>query len=149
MYWKTQKATFARALIDALLAALSARPAAGLLATPQIILWNDGPTPSPDFDPASYTQPTFHGYAALPVTLSAPVNIGGTDQAAVGTVTFIATSGGTISDTVNGYCLVDTTLAIPYMIERFASPLSFGRVGDFLQLDLVVPLPMVYSPTVQ
>lgn len=149
MYWKTQKATYSRALIDALLEALSTVPGAALLATPKIMLWTDGPAITPDWDPAAYTEPTFHGYAAAAVTLSvATVNIGGTDQARVASVVFAATAGGAIADNVNGYALVDTTKAIPYLIERFPSGFSFGQVGDFLQLDLIVPLPMVYSPTV-
>jgi hypothetical protein len=148
VYWKTQKATFARDLVRALLAALSAAPTDPLLATPKLILFTDGPTPTPDFDPSAYIEPTFHGYTAAAVTLSAPVNIGGTDQACVATVNFVATTGGTINDTCNGYMLVDTTKAIPYMIELFANPITFGAVGDFLQLDLIVPLPMIYTPTV-
>lgn len=149
MYWKTQKATYARGLTRALLGALSAIPTAILLLTPKIVLWTDGPTLTPDFDPSAYTAPTFHGYAAAAVTLSGPVNIGGTDLAMIASVDFTATSGGTIADTCNGYALVDTSLAIPYMIERFANPISFGAIGDFLQIDLIVPLPMVYTPTVQ
>lgn len=150
MYWKTQKATYSRALIDALLAALSTVPGAALLATPKVLLWTDGPTITPDWDPADYTEATFSGYAAATVTLSvASVNIGGTDQARVATVTFVAATGGPIADTCNGYALVDTTKAIPYMIERFPTGFAFGAIGDFLQIDLIVPLPMVYSPTVQ
>lgn len=149
MYWKTQKATYKRDLVRALLGALSTVPVAALLATPKIILFTDGPSITPDFDPAGYTQPTFHGYTAEAVTLSPPVNLGGTDLGCVATVNFVATSGGTVNDTCNGYILVDTTMAIGYLIERFANPISFGAVGDFLQLDLIVPLPMVYSPTVQ
>lgn len=148
MYWKTKKATYSRGLVGALLGALSAIPGAVLLATPKIVLWTDGPTITPDFDPAAYTAPTFNGYAPQAVTLSGVVNIGGSDQARLEGVDFIATSGGTISDTCNGYILVDTTLAIGYMIERFDTPISFGAVGDFLELDLILPLPMVYTPTV-
>lgn len=149
MYWKTQKVTYSRALVDAFLAALSTVPGAALLATPKIMLWNDGPTITPDWNPADYTAPTFHGYTPGAVTLSvASVNIGGTDQARVATVTFVATAGGAIADTCNGYALVDTTLAIPYLIERFPAGFSFGIPGDFLQIDLIVPLPMIYQPTV-
>lgn len=148
MYWRTKQATYSRALVQALLAALSAAPVDPLLATPKLILWTDGPTITPDFDPADYTQPTFHGYAAAAVTLSDVVNIGGTDLAVLAQKVFIATSGGAIDDTCNGYALVDTTMAIGYLIERFANPMSFGKVGDFLELDLIVPLPMVYTPTV-
>ena len=148
MYWKTQKATYSRALTRALLEALTAIPGAILLLTPKIALWTDGPMPTPDFDPATYTLPTFHGYVAAAVTLAGPVNIGGTDQALIASVDFTATSGGPIADTCNGYMLLDTGLTIPYMIERFASPIGFGAVGDFLQIDLILPLPMIYQPTV-
>lgn len=149
MYWKTQKATYGRGLTRALLGSLTAIPGAILLLTPKVLLWTDGPTITPDFDPAAYTEATFHGYVAATVTLSGPVNIGGTDLAMIASVDFTATSGGTIADTCNGYALVDTSKAIGYMIERFPNPISFGVVGDFLQIDLIVPLPMVYTPTVQ
>lgn len=148
MYYMTQKATFSRALVRAILAALSAAPDDPLFATAKLVLWTDGPTPSPDFVPGDYPAPTFHGYAPIAVTLSGIVNIGGTDLAVLGGGNFIATTGGAIADSCNGYMLLDTTLAIPYMIERFPTPIAFGAVGDFLQLDLVVPMPMVYTPTV-
>lgn len=148
MYWKTKRVTYARALTDALLSALTARPAAVLLATPTLVLWVDGPAITPDWSPAAYAAPTFHGYAVVAPTLSVPVNIGGTDQALIASGSFISTAGGTINDTCNGYALVDTTLAIPYLIERFPNPISFGSVGDFLDIDLIIPLPMIYVPTV-
>jgi len=112
------------------------------------MLWTDGPSISPSFDPADYPEPTFHGYSAAAVTLSAVVNIGGTDLAVISTTNFVATAGGTIADSCNGYALVDTTKAIGYLIERFPNPISFGQVGDFLELNLIVPLPMIYTPTV-
>lgn len=149
MYWKTKKATYSRALIQALLGALSAAPDDPLLATPKLVLWTDGPTITPDFSPADYTAPTFHGYAAGAVTLTGVVNIGGSDLAVLGNKDFIATAGGPIDDSCNGYMLVDTTLAVGYLIERFDSPIAFGAIGDFLEIDLIVPLPTVYTPTVR
>jgi hypothetical protein len=148
MYWRTKKATYGRALVGALLGTLKALTASPLLATPKILLFTAAPALSPDFDPATLTEATFHGYAATAVTLGSTVNIGGTDQAILGTVDFVATSGGTIADTCIGYAVVDNTKAIGYMIELFANPISFGLPGDFLQLDLVLPLPMVYTPVV-
>lgn len=149
MYWKTKKANYSRGLVDALLGALSVVPGAALLATPKLVLWVDGPAITPDWDPAAYAAPTFHGYAPAAVTLSGVVNIGGTDLAVVATKDFIATAGGTIDDSCNGYALVDTTLAIPYLIERFDTPIAFGAIGDFLEIDLIIPLPLVYTPTVR
>lgn len=149
MYWKTKKATYSRSLVTALLAALSAAPEDPLLATPKLLLWTDGPAITPDFDPADYPEPVFHGYAAAAVTFSGVVNIGGTDLAILAAKDFIATTGGAIDDSCNGYALVDTTKAIGYMIERFDNPIAFGAVGDFLEIDLIVPLPMIYTPTVR
>lgn len=148
MYWKTQKAGYANGLVSALMAALSARPAAALLATPTVVLFVSGPALSPTWSPASYIAPTFHGYAGQALTLVGPVNIGGTDLAMIGSVTFLATAGGTINDNVIGYAVVDTTLAIPYMIELFANPVGFANPGDFLELDIVLPFPQVYIPTI-
>jgi hypothetical protein len=148
MYYRSKKATLTQVLSDAMLAALGARPAAALLTTPTVLLYTAGPVPLPGMVVGSYTEATFHGYAAAAITLVGPVTLGGTDRGVVGSVTFVATTGGTISDTCIGYLLVDTTKAIVYDGEQFTTPISFGAAGDFLDLDFILPLPQVYTPVV-
>lgn len=150
MYYRTKQIVYNRALVDALLACFMTRPALALMTTPQMQLFITGPAITPDVVIGSYAPPTFHGYAAAVLTLSGGINIGGNDEAVIATSVFTATSGGTINDTAIGYLVVDTTGAIIYAGEFFVAPgFNFAIPGDFLQVDLILPLPMVYAPTVR
>jgi hypothetical protein len=145
MYWRTQKWTWARGLTDAFLNALSARPAAALLTTPSLILFTAGPPVTPDEVVADYTPCTFHGYAAQTVTLVAPVRLSGNDEGAIGSATFLATAGGVINDQVLGYLLTDGVTAF-YGGEFFTLPVSIAAPGQFIEIDLILPLPLSHTP---
>jgi hypothetical protein len=132
--------TWSMSLIDALLSALGTRPAAALLTTPSIELFTGATVPSPTSTYGSFTRPTFHGYAITAVTLVGPVNIGTDAQAMIGTVTFVATAGGTIADTITGYLLTDGVGAY-YGAERIQAPIPIANPGDFVTINLVLPLP--------
>lgn len=135
--------TYVRALTSALLAAFSARPAAELLATPNVHLYSNTFTPSPDSVLADFTECTFTGYAAVPLgTLSAPVNTGASTMGVVASVLFTAGSPFTTPDNAVGYFITDTTNAILYCAERFSAPIPFAAAGDFLDLTVVLPLPL-------
>lgn len=146
-YYRTKRFTWASALVDGMLGALSARPAAALLTTPKIILYTAGPPVTPDASVAAYTEATFHGYAAAALTLLGPVLLGGTDRAMIAALSFIATAGGTINDQLLGYLMTDGATAF-YGGEAFPAPINIAGVGQFLDLDLICPLPTEYTPTV-
>lgn len=145
MFRTTGTFQFQRTLTAAFLAALGTRPAAALLTTPTVILFTDGPTVTPDAVLANYTEATFHGYAGDTITLNGPGNLGTTWQGITASPSFLATTGGTINDQVLGYLVTDGATAL-YGGETFAEPVHFGAVGDFLDLDLIMPLPMVATP---
>lgn len=139
MFITTALLVWGRALVNAMLAALSARPAAALLATPTVRLFVGDTAPSPDSVFADFTEPTFHGYAPVTLTLAGPVQLGTQATGMIAAANFIATSGGTIDDTVTGYWLTDGVSAV-YGAERFADAVEFGAVGDFLDLSVALPV---------
>jgi len=132
-----------RPLAEAMLAALSARPAAALLTTPTVRLITDTFQPTPVSDPAAFTEPAFTGYAAVSLpTPAGPVGTPSQGVALAATVNFIASA--TPSPTVNvtGYIVTDsanppTTL---YYAEKFTTPVAFINALDFLTLNLLLPI---------
>lgn len=148
MYWRTKKFQWQRITTTAFLGALATRPAAALLATPQVLLFVSGPGINPDAVIGDFVEPTFHGYAASVLTLVGPGNLSANDLGMLAPANFLATAGGAIADTVLGYLLVDTTSMIVYGWEYFDNPFSFALVGDFIDIDLVLPLPMSFTPTI-
>lgn len=145
MYWRTRNFTFTTALIDALLNALDTVPGAALLTTPKIELYDTGPPPVPGMALASYTDIAFAGYAAAAVVLTGPVQLGGNDRGMICSVSFVKTAGA--NGVALGYLLTDGVATV-YGGEAFSGPLSFAAVGDFLDVDLIIPLPSVFAPVV-
>jgi len=137
--------TWSRALLNALLAALSARPAAALLTTPEVMLYSAGPAISPDAEVADFTAVIATGIAPEALAFSGVVNLPGGAQGATGHVDFVATTGSPfVQDTAIGYIITDGTSAF-YGGELFESEVNFGQAGDALGLDIIMPLPHVQT----
>jgi hypothetical protein len=134
---------WALALLDALLSALKTVPAGALLTTPKVSLFSGSTVVSQNSTYASFTKCVFSGYADQTLTLSGPVNLPGIGQALIGTVTFVQ-SGGTTGDTATGYFVSDGTATF-YGGERLANPVAFAVNGDFLTVNVILPLPY-YQP---
>lgn len=139
-------------LSEALADALSARPAAALLVTPFVHLWVAGPaTPDQNSLPADFTEATFGGYAAtaLALPLLGPGNL---DQNIIGgimDVTFLADGTAPLPESILGYW-VDNAAAgstVMYQLETFESPVNFTTAGDFLTLQIRIPVQQVFSLT--
>jgi len=141
----TSTFVWAKTMVNAFLAALTARPAAALLVTPVVNLYTGATVPTGDSVVADYTDATFNGYAAASIAPLGPVNLTPEVVGLIDSVLFIATTGGVIADTVTGYYLSDGATAY-YGGERFAAPVNFADVGDFLSLDCILPLP-IYQAT--
>jgi hypothetical protein len=147
MYKRTIQWTWSKALTDAMLAALSAVPGAALLTTPKLILFtNNGPV-LPTSAVADFTVPTFTGYAAATITLAGPVAIGGNDRALVATLRFIATADTSPAQTIYGVLMTNGSTTF-YGGELFDTPLNIALNGQFIDYDLIVPLPTIYVPNV-
>lgn len=132
-----------QALLDALLAALSARPAAALLDVPTAHLFVNDFNPAAGTVVADFTEATFNGYAADPLgTLLGPVTLSDGKRAMHVEVDF--TAGGAIvapGEVAYGVYVTDTAGTVLYWSGRFANPVPFANPGDFLSLDLVFPEP--------
>jgi hypothetical protein len=136
--------TYAKSLLDALLGCFSARPAAALLVTPKVELFSGSTVPGPNSAYGDFTRALFTGYAPVALTLSAPINPSVNTQAVIGNALFSIPGPGPITpDTATGYIITDG-VSIYYGGERFAAPVNFTNIGDFLDLNVALPLP-VYS----
>jgi hypothetical protein len=142
VYYRSSNPTNEVALLDNLLLALNARPAAALLTTPKVELYTNNYSPTGTDAYASFTKAAFTGYAAAAITFDAvPVNLANGSQALIGSVVFQATNGVTPAS-VTGYILSDGAANV-YMAESFPVPLAFVNPGDFLQVDLLYVLDLV------
>lgn len=150
MYRRTRKFTWKTTVIDAFLGALKIVPGAALLTTPTLILYQTGPAVVPGMTLADYDECDFTGYAGvlLGTTLTGPVVTGGYDRALVSAGTYTGGSGLVApGQTALGYLLTDGAAAL-YGGETFDDPVIFGAAYAFLNLDLILPLPPVYTPSV-
>jgi len=130
----------ARTLANALLAALSARPAAALLVTPFVHLYTAGPSPiGPDNLPADFTEATFVGYAAiaLPLPLLGPINPSANQVAVHEEVNFLGGAVVLPGEVILGYWVSDQAggAGSLYMVEAFETPVPIVSPGDFVSLD--------------
>jgi hypothetical protein len=141
MFIITAILTIANTLINAVLTALSTRPAGALLTTPTIELWNATTgTLTPNSTYGQFTKTTFSGYAAVALTLTGPVTINPTTQGMIANASFVATSASPfVPDTILGYMLTDGVSAL-YAFERFANPVPIPAPGAFIDLSFVFPL---------
>jgi len=129
-------------LIDPLLAALSARPAAALLTTPTVHLFTAGPSPiTPTQVPADFTEATFVGYAAAALTpiVGPVITPSFTCRAVFANVSFVA--GAVVgSQNVLGYWVDDASTHF-YLGEFFPAPVQIVNPGDFIDLAVLIGLP--------
>jgi hypothetical protein len=131
-------------LLEPMLAALSARPAAALLTTPTVHLFTAGPSPiSPTQVPSDFTEATFIGYAAVVLAslLGPIITPSNTCEGVFNNANFIA---GAIvgSQTILGYW-VDNGSTEFYLGEYFPSPALIVSPGDFVDLAVIIGMPFI------
>lgn len=127
-------------LLDALLAALAARPAAALLAAPNVHLYVNNIAFAAGTAISDLTEATFAGYAAavLP-TLVGPIALPNGALGLHAAVDYVATSVVSPGQVVYGYYVTDTTNAILYWGEKLATPIPIANIGDFVSLEVIFP----------
>jgi hypothetical protein len=145
--YQSQFVTISKRIVDALLAALSARPAAALTVTPKLHLSADpafAPTPLSVPGDFSAHEATFSGYTATGdvVVPTGPVNLTTTTQGLLVVQTYIRTLGSPdVGNTVYGWWLDDGSGFVAG--EVFAGGgISLQTVGGYLVLEAALPLPM-------
>lgn len=141
---QTSVLTVAPVLMNAWLAALSTRPAGPLLAVPTLRLCTGDVAIGPETVVGDLTEATFGGYAPVAVTLSGPVTMPNGGRALLAQALFEAD--GTIvgpGEAISGYELTNdgSPPTILYAAEAFAEVVQFAAAGDFLTLDVYIPIP--------
>jgi hypothetical protein len=139
MFFTSQAPIWQAPVLQDMLKALTTVPAGVLLATPKLELFKAGPQFTGNDTWTAYTKCGFSGYAAAAATIGPPGNLKNLDQACVVSAHFEATGVLTASETAIGYMLSDATANI-YLGEFFPQPMAFAIAGDFLSLDVVLPL---------
>jgi hypothetical protein len=143
MFRNSVAPTINRAFLDAIATAYGTRPAAALAPTLTVKLINSAVlvlTPDTDLATLTAAEANFSGYSAQSLTITGPVRGGTKYEGMIGTVTFVATTASPfVTDTAYGYW-VETAGAL-LMAEMFGagSQVPFGNVGDFLDLDALLP----------
>lgn len=143
---------YARALTDALLDALSARPAAALLVTPFVHLFTNGPpTILPTSVPGDFTEATFVGYAAVALTLPllGSIQIDPDDLAQHNEVDFIGGAVVPPGEVILGYWIDEAAAAgtVLYMAEIFQAPIPIAVLGNYISLDVAFPAKQSFELT--
>lgn len=148
MNWTAQNVVYGRTFVNTILAAFAAAPLAELIDTAKIRL-SQNPAFAPDPDSAiadlTPTEADYSGYTAggIAMVVSAPLNLGTDVQGTMSSVLFKATTATPfVSNTVYGWWIDDGTNLI--CGEAFPGGVNalFGSINDFLQLDVVTPLPL-------
>jgi len=138
------KWTWTRVLLNAMLAAQKARPAAALLVTPTLVLRTDNTVIIPESVFADIAVANFSGYADLATTPSDPVNQGASAGGMVLSGTWTAvTASPFVPNTITGVALTDGVTAL-YGGMEFDVPVNIAGAGDFIGLQAVQGLELAW-----
>lgn len=150
MEYTATKPNLRLSLLQALLGALIARPAAALInATMEVHLYTDRLNPMTTENPTNtdFTEATFDGYTAQGPTaysISRTPNQSGFEMH---TPVFFISTGTTINELIKGYYVVAEGGTDVFLWEDFTNPIPMGVViGDFLDLDAAFPI--LFQPIV-
>jgi hypothetical protein len=143
---KSRAGFFKRAILNAFLGALSARPAAALLVTPFVHLYKAAAhPPSQDSAIADFTECAFTGYApvALALPMLGPINPDPSNSGVHNEADFLAGAIVGPGETVLGYWIDDAAVGGVnlYFSEQLATPIPIAAIGDFVSLDVLTALP--------
>jgi len=142
MYWQTKSFVFLRSLVAAFLGALITRPAGALTTTMTVFLFTDGPAPGTSTDITDYTLGGSSGYVAVAPTFSGVINLANGNIGILGSALFVGDDTDPfVPATYLGYLVTNGTTTI-YGGESFDEPMGIGADGDFIEVDVVVPLPL-------
>jgi hypothetical protein len=144
MFWVTQTLVYVTSFLNDIVLAFTTRPAAALIATPTVHLFNNNVAPSPQSVVGSFTETAFSGYAAATPTIGSPVNTSPNCVAAIGPCTFTAVAATPfVPDTIYGYFVESAGTLIA--AEAFATPAQITAPGDFVDIQVLFPA-QAYMP---
>lgn len=144
VFVEPRNVVYNQTFIDALLGAISTRPAAALAPTLTVALFTDpNVNPQPQSALAVYTasEANFSGYARQTLTLTGPVNLTSVIQALIGLVLYtLTTATPVVGNTLAGFVLVNGSDWLCAGKFDPANLPQLGSVGDFLSMAVAVPL---------
>lgn len=143
MNFVAKNPTWRKLILDDFLAALSARPAAALLVTPQVKLLKASIVLTPTTPLATLTaqEADFTGYAAIALpTLVGPINPTVLTTGLTADVNFVVGSSPTVTNNIYGYYVDHNTAADWVLAELFDNPVPMALAGDFLGLAIMAAL---------
>jgi len=98
--------------------------------------------PSVDMVIGDFTEATFAGYAVVAgLVWLGPVNLAAAIYGMHVEANFLAIDPIVAAENVEGYYLTDAAGTELRAAERFPTPVPFAQGGDFLALDLILPIP--------
>lgn len=132
--------TFSRFLVNAVVGAYNVAPADPLIDTAAYRLFSAGPLPiTPDSLEADFTESAFSGYTAQSGSPAGPVNLpSGLGVGMTADALFTRNSGAT-SENVLGYYVTDANDNL-IMAEYFDAPIPMENAGDFISLQIFLPM---------
>lgn len=138
MEFSSQQMVMTRDLTNALIAALKTVPAAALVGTANLHLFNNNVIPTPDTPLSAFVETAFSGYTVRALTITLGLNLPNNAQGGQSfAIEVAATASPFVPDTLQGYYVTDSTNAILYASEVFPDPIPMAAVGDYLDLFVV------------
>lgn len=140
MFYRTLTWIYTKTLLSALVTTLFSRPATALILTAKVRLFSGATVPTENSVLADFTTVAFSGYLDQNVTFNYPLNTGPNQQACIADALFVGNSASPFTgDTVTGYVLYDGNVTL-YGAERLTAPIPIAAPGDFVNLELVLPV---------
>jgi hypothetical protein len=134
----TRLLTWMTAMLNKVVTALGTAPAGALMPTATLHLYSNVYTPNPLDTAAAYTECVFSGYAAVALTLSAPVLGPGNSVCSLANGLFTSTVASPfVPDTAVGYYVLSAGSLVA--AEKFQTPVPFAAAGHFLDLTVLFP----------
>jgi len=146
MYARSLVPRWRLGIIDELLNALFTVPAAAIFVTPKIHLFTGSLIVSSATTQAELVaaEATFSGYLSEALgTMDGPLTLLEDIRGFLKSYSFIEGDPATITENITGYWVDEGAVANWVVGENFPEPLAMAAPGDFISLDLLLPLALL------
>lgn len=145
MNWIPAKPTLRRSLVSAMLAAISARPAAALISSPYVHLLKGNIVVTPDITLGSLQalEANYTGYAPqVLAALAGPANLRFDTEGMLQNNDFIVGANPVTPNNITGYW-VDQAGIDWVVAEMFPNVIPMSNPGDLIDLQISIPILMI------
>jgi hypothetical protein len=136
--------TYSQAFAQAIVAAYLARPAAALIAAPDVHLFKANTiSPTPQSVAADFAagEADYTGYALTSPTLTGPANLSTQIEGAVTSTTFLISAGPvTVTNVIGGYWIQQGSVVVGYEVFVSGQTQTMAAIGDYIALNLALPV---------